>query len=396
MLSYYYKNKKNNLSLFIIKTKKLSSLDITLYIKTGSVYENIDNNGISHLLEHLIFLKTKNLNNNSLALNIYPYTNKDFTYYEITTHKDLLDKALLSLFKVIRKPEFSQKNLKIIKNIVKEEILEMYHDPESIFHQKIDSYLYQKNSLALSIGGNLKTIENISLSDLKNWYRKNYQASRAILTIAGDVNVKEITKKINGKFLLNNNKLVDNDDYKIKYPKNTKKLIKFKGNIKPLKPHLAFVFPTVGINHKNYLDFVLLAEILNRQIRQEFENSGFLYEVNFFYQNNLKNGEYRLIINCQKKNLKLIIEKFNYFLLNYRLSINNFSKTKDYLIYQFLLKQDNVCDLSSLSLYLLAKNKKILTLDDEINYLKNIDYKIIKKLKADYFNKNNCYYFSMD
>jgi len=174
-LQFYCKKLENNLTLFVIKTKKLSSLDITLYIKTGSFYEDKNNNGISHLLEHLLFLKTKQSKLNLTALDISPYTKKDFTYFEITTHKNLIKDGLSSLFSVVASPDFTKKNLEIVKKITKEELVEFYEDPYDVLNQEVDSYLYKNNSLGLSIGGSGKSIDNISTSDLKNWYNLKIQ-----------------------------------------------------------------------------------------------------------------------------------------------------------------------------------------------------------------------------
>ncbi len=400
MLKYYFKNLKNNLSLFVVKTKKLSSLDVTLYVKTGSAYEGLNNNGISHLLEHLLFLKTKDFKKDPSALNIYPFSQKDFTLYEMTTHKDLLNPSLSSLFSVIDQPKFSQKNLKLVKDIVKEELLELQQYPEDLFNQYIDSFLYKNTNLSLNIGGSTESLEKIKLDQLKKWYRSYYQEKNMILTLVGDVNIDQTMRKINS-LLKNNSKYFSNEennlaDFKINYPKNTKKLIKLKNNINLNKSHLAFVFPTAGINHKNYLDFVLLAEILKNEIRQEFENSGLLYDISFYYHNYLKTGEYRVITSCQKKNVNLIIKKFNNFLANYKMSSSYFDKIKKYLKYQFLLKEDNVDELSSLSLYLLNNQRNLITLEDEVKHLEAIGFSEINKLKKKYFNKDNSYYFLME
>lgn len=397
MLKFYHKKLKNKLSLLVIQTKKLSSLDITLYIKSGSVYENEHNQGISHLLEHLLFLNTKQVKLNPIALDIYPYTRKDFTYFEITTHKDLLNTALSNLFSIINSPNFTKENLKLVKNIVREELIEFNENPYDILSQKIDAYLYQGNALSFNIGGLEKSLEGITLSDLKEWYDNYYHPSNMLLSLVGDVNVGEVSKQIN-KINFNSklgalagNKKID----KVIYPLVTKPVY-LKNDINTETNYLAFVFPTSGIDGSNYIKFILLAEILNKKIRQSFENSGLLYDISLYYQSYLNAGEFRIVTACKKSNVKKIIEKFDIFLNDSKISSSDFETLKNYIKYQFKLKEDNVDELSALSLYLLKNKPELITLEDEIELIENTSLSEINKLKKKFISKKNSYYFIMN
>jgi len=372
-----------NRTVFIINTQKLSSLDITLYVKTGSIYENEKNNGISHLLEHLLFLKTKKFKLHPIGLDVYPYTKKDFTYFEITTHKNLIKEALLALFSVVAFPDFTKNNLEIIKKIVIEEIAEFYDNPYDVLNQKIDQFLYRKNSLALNVAGDEKNIENITIADLKKWYKTYYTANNMILTLVGDINISKTTKQIDNIFHFNN--LPDKIDkskknYKITYPNAMPKPIKLKG-IDFQQTYLAFVFPVLEINNSKYVHYILLAEMLNRKIRQNLENSGLFYDIQLYYHNYLNAGEFRVITACKKNNINKIIEKINTFIDTIKISNLFFIDIKNYIKYQFLLKEDNVDELSSLSLYLLNNKPKLITLKDELNIIDSIKFDGINKIK---------------
>lgn len=394
MLNYYHKKLENEAELLVIRSKKLVSLDVTLYIKSGSMYENNSNRGISHLLEHLLFLKTKESKLNPIALDIYPYTRKDFTYFEINTHKDLLSTALDNLFYIINNPDFSNKNLEIVKNIVKEELLEFSNDPYELLNQEIDSRIYLGHSLGSNIAGSQESIDSISLEELRDWYYKYYQPRNMILSVVGDVSVLEVVSKV--KFNKAASTLpVDKKIDKVVYPK-VNKIISFKSNLDLSFNYLAFVFPTSGINSLDYIKFILLAEILNKKIRQSFENSGLLYDIQLHYHSYLNTGEFRVITACDKSKADLIIRKFNSFLDDSEITRSVFEDIKEYIKYQFALKEDNVDELSSLTLYLLKQKPTLTTLEDEIEQIDSLKFSELKKLKKDFFNKSNCYYFIMD
>jgi len=400
MLKYYIKKLKNGLTVFIINTKKLSSLDITLYVRVGSIYENKENNGISHLLEHLLFLKTKQLKSSQVGLDIYPYTQKDFTYFEITTHKDLAGEALSAVSSAVLLPEFTRNNLKIIKKIVLEEIMEYCDNPYEVFNQKIDQYLYKNSSLALDVAGSKEKIRVITADDLKNWYEKYYIPENMILTLAGDINVNATIKQINKLFHFNNfkSKAIDypeNISGKIIYPKVLAKPIKFI-NHNFQQAYLTFVFPASGINDSKYIYNVLLAELLNRKMRQKLENSGLFYNIELDYRQYLNTGEFRIITACNKKNINKAAKELITFVNNVKISEHFFKDIKNYIRYQFMLKEDSVDELSSLSLYLLAGRFKLITIEDETKKIKNISYEEMFKIKEKIFNKNYYYFFIMN
>jgi predicted Zn-dependent peptidase len=140
----------------------------------------------------------------------------------------------------------------------------------------------------------------------------------------------------------------------------------------------------------------LLAEILNRKIRQAFENSGLLYDVELSYQNYLNSGEFRIMTTCQKKNANKLFQELDSFIENIKISSSFFEEVKKHLKYQFLMKEDRVEEMSSLSLYLLDNKSEVTIIEEEVRRLERIEFDEIKKIQKKHFNKKNAYYFSMN
>jgi predicted Zn-dependent peptidase len=400
MPKYFLKNFKNDLKLFIIKTDKLSSIDITLYIKVGSTQENAKNNGISHLLEHVLYANTKNQEAFPNEIDIYPYTNKEFTYFETTAHKNLLEKTLLGLNYVVSSPDFEKNDLKIIKKEIILENEEYNSDSDSFvyFNQKIDESLYAKNTLALSIGGNKNSLKNISLEDLKKWYKKYYTSDNMILTIVGNVDIKKNSKLVNNIF--NNTtfkKIAPKKTDKIKkvsYKKNST-IIKIKSNSQK-RIYLASVFPIGGINDQSYFKKIILAEILSRKLRKKQKNNLLFREIELNFIHYFNTGEIRIINSYLKNSSKKYFLQIKDFLDSFKIEKDFFEDVKKYMINQFLLKNDKIDELSSLSLYLLSNKLKCLKLEDEIAELKKTNFNDIKKLKNNFITNDNCFNFEMN
>ncbi len=68
-----------------------------------------------------------------------------------------------------------------------------------------------------------------------------------------------------------------------------------------------------------------------------------------------------------------------------------FQRIKNIIKSQFLLRQDNVDDLSSLSMYKLSGSKKIFTPTEEARQINKIKYEDLVKVKKGILSRDNCY-----
>jgi len=104
MITIKKKKTSRGLSVVFVRNPNLSGVSVTVFVHVGSSWENKKNNGISHLLEHLIFQnssgeKTKKFFPLNLEFNAW--TRKDLTVYEISHHKDNLKKIIEILFSCV-------------------------------------------------------------------------------------------------------------------------------------------------------------------------------------------------------------------------------------------------------------------------------------------------------
>lgn len=50
----------NGISIYSLTNPNLRSFCLSLYVRAGSIFEDLSNNGISHLFEHVVFRNIKN------------------------------------------------------------------------------------------------------------------------------------------------------------------------------------------------------------------------------------------------------------------------------------------------------------------------------------------------
>ena len=85
----------------VLAKKESPMVNISTWVKTGSINENADNNGVSHFLEHLMFKGTHKYKAGEFDCTlerrggiINAATWKDYTFYYVTIPKKHLELAL--------------------------------------------------------------------------------------------------------------------------------------------------------------------------------------------------------------------------------------------------------------------------------------------------------------
>ena len=128
-LNYYKTTLGNGLRIIIVEMPHLHSLEISMYVKVGSRFETIHNNGISHFLEHMLFRGTKNMPDSyhlhksfeSLGGDINALTTSEYTCFWLTSHPRYFAEGIGLFSEMFTSPTFA--DIETEKKIVLEEIL---------------------------------------------------------------------------------------------------------------------------------------------------------------------------------------------------------------------------------------------------------------------------------
>ena len=205
---------KNGLRIIITPLKNTKAVTTLVLIGTGSKYETRRINGISHLLEHMIFKGTKKRPKTidiSKELDrvggIYnAFTGKEFMGYWVKVDADhfnlscdvLSDMVFNSLF---RKEEMSKE-----KKVIFEEINMMKDNPQGYILDLWEELLYGNQPAGWMISGDRKTLQKITREDVVSYFKSYFVASNAVISIAGNVDAEKTineAKKFFDKFRTN-------------------------------------------------------------------------------------------------------------------------------------------------------------------------------------------------
>lgn len=182
----------NGMAVVLEPMEYLRSVSFGIWVKTGSANENTLNNGISHVIEHMLFKGTETRNARKLADdmaklggNLNAYTSKEYTSYYVTTLDEQLPYALELMSDMLLNSVFDKADLKKEKEIILEEI-DMYEDsPEDLVHEMLQKEIWKDHPLGYIISGGKEVVRGLTREELLSFKENNYTADNMVLSLAG-------------------------------------------------------------------------------------------------------------------------------------------------------------------------------------------------------------------
>lgn len=185
----------------------LASVAINLIIKVGSRYEKIEENGISHFLEHMAFKGTttrsaKNIAEHFDAIggNFNAYTSLEYTVYHTKVMQDNVSEAIEILADVIQNSKFAESDIENECKVISQEIASDNDSPFDIAYNALYAKAYSNQPMGRSILGTKDNIKNFKKQDFKAYLSKYYIANNMYLSLAGNVDHEVGVDLINTSF----------------------------------------------------------------------------------------------------------------------------------------------------------------------------------------------------
>jgi len=273
---------KNDLTVIICDYPHLNSIYFDMAIKTGSRYENRNNNGVSHLAEHLLQKKAINsLKKHSWVKhyindNFKAYSMVDRTNFEFGSHKNDIAISVQFLSKILKGLNITQKDIETEKKIILEELSECKRDPIFVYDELVKKLYYKNNPLSLEILGSKNSISKITLNDVNDLIKEYYQPENIILTVSGDVNHKKLIRLINNSLSFSPRPRKNKNNFqKYIYPGDNIYII----NQKQQQNYFGFHYPIFNHNAKENVKWEFFIEILGNYLFYTMKDKLFCYSI---------------------------------------------------------------------------------------------------------------------
>lgn len=197
----------NGIRTVIETLPNVRSAALGIYVEAGSAYENKRNNGISHMLEHMLFKGTESRTAHEIAIetallgdDLNAYTAKEVTCF----YARVLDEQLASVIEILGdmlcNSVFREEDLEREKGIILDEI-DMYEDsPEDMVQEQFQKLAWKNHPLGYIISGMEENVRRISREELLEFWKTSYTAERILISVAGNVEVEHVLELLEKHF----------------------------------------------------------------------------------------------------------------------------------------------------------------------------------------------------
>ena len=198
----------NGLKVIVHQDNSTPLACINILYNVGSRDENENKTGFAHLFEHLMFGGSINISNYDEPLQRVggennAFTTNDITNYYLSLPAENLETGFWLESDRMLSLAFSEKSLEVQRNVVIEEFKQRYlNQPYGDVWLLLRPLAYKTHSYKWdTIGKEISHIENATMEDVKNFFKKFYTPNNAIMVVAGNVdfeNVKQLAEKYFG------------------------------------------------------------------------------------------------------------------------------------------------------------------------------------------------------
>jgi zinc protease len=195
----------NGLRVLVHEDKSTPMAVVNVLFDVGARDENPEKTGFAHLFEHLMFGGSKNIPVYDEPLQMAggennAYTTNDLTNYYCQLPAENIETAFWLESDRMLSLAFSKKSLDVQRKVVSEEFKEHYiNKPYGDTWHKFRELIYTTHPYKwMTIGKELKHVEDAELQDVKDFFWKHYTPSNAILVVAGNIeleNIKALSEK---------------------------------------------------------------------------------------------------------------------------------------------------------------------------------------------------------
>jgi predicted Zn-dependent peptidase len=176
-----------------------------LFINTGTRDENLNEHGMAHFIEHVIFKGTHKRKSyqiynciENVGGELNAFTTKEDTCIHTSFLTKYFERSAELISDVVFNSVFPEKELEKEKEIIVDEIFYYKDIPEETIFEDFEEMVFAGHPLGRNILGEQNTIQKFTKDDIENFIRKNYRTERMVLSIVGDLdydNILAILKK---------------------------------------------------------------------------------------------------------------------------------------------------------------------------------------------------------
>lgn len=321
-MEYLIHGYKNGIRL-VHKQVKSPVAHFGVIVHTGSRDEKENEHGMAHLIEHMIFKGTPKRKAYHILTRLEDvggelnaFTTKEETCIYSSFLKQDYERAIELMYDIFFHSTFPEKELKLEKNVIIDEILSYLDTPSELIFDDFEEQVFNNSSIGRNILGTRKNLESFSREDIFSFVTDNYASTEIVLSSVGNIEFNALIalcQKYFGE---------EKDKKRIRprispdgYDPVSRSIDKKTYQIHCITGNLAY-----KINDKRRTGLHLLTNLLggpgnNSRLNMSLrERNGYTYQIEAHYTPYTDTGVFLVYFGCEKgnfeKSLELIHKEF--------------------------------------------------------------------------------------
>ena len=407
----------------VLAHKEGELVNVSTWVKTGSINEDDRINGISHFLEHLMFKGThahkagefdKILEAKGAIVNAATW--KDYTFYYVTLPKGENNKDLnlaielhadMMLDPVLPEEEIgpafdlndNEVKEKRERHVVIEEIRMRKDQPWTKVYNTCNHNMYTNHPYKRDVIGTPEIISQVTREDIMNYYQTFYSPENMTTIIVGDFNHDEILNKVEKEFDFKGRANAPKNINEIDVPTTETKYLESTAHVNTGYAILGWLGPKAcEIKTSIELDIIsiILGDSTSSRMYQNLiekrtdalfnmissEHYQFKDGDNFFIQANFKPDSKELALDLIKEELAKLTE--------IRITDEELAKAKKKIKTRFAYSAETVSEIGETIGYYMTVCEDLRLVEQYLSDLEGITVDDLNSTIEKYLNINNC------
>lgn len=179
------------------------AVSVGVFTAKGTRDEAIDESGLAHFVEHMVFKGTKGRNAfeisrdmEEVGADLNAFTSRETTSYVAFGLPEFLPRYVEVLCDLVTRPTFAKDDVAMERDVVVQEIRSSEDMLEDCIYDRYFEYAFKGSALARPILGSLESIETISRERVLRFYRRQYVNENLVVAAAGRVDHNELCEQV--------------------------------------------------------------------------------------------------------------------------------------------------------------------------------------------------------
>ncbi|QDH17565.1 M16 family metallopeptidase [Swingsia samuiensis] len=278
----------NGLTIITERMERVETVSFGAYVSIGTRDENVENNGVSHFLEHMAFKGTERRSAARIAEEIEnvggfinAYTARETTAYYVKLLKEDLALGVDIIGDILTHSTFLDAEIERERGVILQEIGQANDTPDDIIFDHFQESAFPDQPMGRPILGTSELVSNMTRETLMNYMKEHYTTHNITIAAAGNLHHDDVIELVKKHF----------KDLPTHQVERSHQAHYTGGDLRTSREldqaHLLLGFPSVSYRHPDYYNVMILSTLLgggmsSRLFQEIRERRGLVYSVYSF------------------------------------------------------------------------------------------------------------------